>query len=963
MRFSLRFWKRRSTEIADYVVDEGVEAASEFQQHRIVYKDEAINALVAQVPPYVRGAAALGDLAVLKNGVLVRIIEWNGRLSPVIISPYLSREAIAEFLQKLETVVDHRKLATVRWPSQQDPEFTRRIQAIYAELGYVPDGADRLDPTACQKLRAQKTVALKYYQKIASTTLVYGPYRGLLVWHSLGSGKTCTAIAAIDQFLTFWRNERRGPLSGGGAPAPAAPAPKIFIVLPPKKSLDNNMRKELANSCPSIVKELVDRARLKGSKVDMANRIINKHVTIVSYVSLANKLKRGTVDLEGALVIADEAHNLNEPPPQFAKQYAYLVERIKATKQCKVLLMTATPIYKSLGDLSRLLNLLKRPGEAKLPETEDGFVKRYFDAEARLRGPLLAQDIRGLISFVDVEGDLSYFAKRINTSPVVTHTTAEHYAKWERARAAEDGEAGVSEGRAESNAMVDAVLTQVAKLENVPSFRLIEGARVLVSYMEAPIQMTRDMYVQLNTVTTDPKTGGISMIQLTIVSNTAPAADITRYVRALHSAYKKELENALGDTIYYFDQKSRAQDRAPPIAPGASSVDQRRMRVMTAPRQLLFTKAPFFSNKRFSNTYGEQVRAVQQRVEFFEQNEAWYNERGIPYQLGLLLSGEPGGGKTSAIRAIANYTKRHIVNVNFANITTATQLKNLLTSDKLSVFSDSAAAETNGYTIPINRRLYVLEEIDAIGDIVKQRRPNGGATEAVEDELTLMEILTALDGTMETPGRILIMTSNNPEVLDQALIRPGRIDVSVDFTCAPRALIAEMYAGYYGKTLSADKAAQLPDRQLSPAEAGQVLFRHFVEVDPEAILADLHATAGRKAEERRARELRAPEPPASPIPTSPAAAPVAGNPAPAAPGPVPTTVSAPPAPVPAPTTKNPTLPPPSPPSHLAEAPLSFGAVAHVDGQLCSAFGGVNSAFNGHAGSGGSIDTFFAPLCG
>merc|ERR1719410_800686 len=52
----------------------------------------------------------------------------------------------------------------------------------------------------------------------------------------------------------------------------------------------------------------------------------------------------------------------------------------------------------------------------------------------------------------------------------------------------------------------------------------------------------------------------------------------------------------------------------------------------------------------------------------------------------------------------------------------------------------------------------------------------GGSFSMVKDPLNLSGLLNVLDGVVDTPGRILIMTSNHPEKLDPALIRPGRID-------------------------------------------------------------------------------------------------------------------------------------------------------------------------------------------
>lgn len=424
----------------------------------------------------------------------------------------------------------------------------------------------------------------------------------------------------------------------------------------------------------------------------------------------------------------------------------------------------------------------------------------------------------------------------------------------------------------ESNGMVDAVLAQVSKLDNVPSFSLIRGGQIMVNYKDQPIQLTRDIFLRILSVTMCPGGVSIASVKISLQSNTLSAAEITEYVRNLYANYLQELKNSLGNNIYFFDHKSK--DAPPPMAPpGATEAEaianHKRMMISTAPKQLSFTKTPFYSNKSFGNIYGAEARLIEQRLRFFIDNKQWYDRKGIPYQLGMLLSGIAGAGKTSVIRAVANLTKRHIVNVNFANITTATQLKNLFYNDRLQVYTDQNMSATQSYFIPVDQRLYVLEEIDAIGDIVKQRTPEEAdalSKSAVNDELTLAEILTVLDGTMEVPGRIVIMTTNHPEVLDRALIRPGRIDVQVNFTHASRSLIAEMYGGYMDRPFPEERVHELPDRVLSPAEVGQVLFRHFdvrcgceaaavdvVQRKLDTIIEDLSETAAKKMSPSRRR--------------------------------------------------------------------------------------------------------------
>lgn len=395
------------------------------------------------------------------------------------------------------------------------------------------------------------------------------------------------------------------------------------------------------------------------------------------------------------------------------------------------------------------------------------------------------------------------------------------------------------------NGMVDAVLGQISKLNNIPILKLIGRGDIIINYKEKPVQITKEIFVKIDDIVISAS-NTITSIRISLLSNVLSAAEMGNYVKELYNNHLQEIKNALGNKIYFFDQKNK--DANPPPQANSSNEDailsHKIMRINTAPKQLSFTMTPFYSNKQFSNIYGKDIRLIEKRIKFFIDNRDWYDKKGIPYQIGLLLSGVPGCGKTSVIRAIANMTKRHIVNVNFANITTATQLKNMFYCDKLQVYTDNTMANMQSYFIPIEQRLYVLEEIDAIGDIVKQRKSTDVNKNTVNDELTLMEILTVLDGTMEVPGRMIIMTSNHPEMLDEALIRPGRIDVQVHFGYSDREQIADMIEGYLDTKLPSDLIQKLPDKLLSPAEIGQVLFRNFDNFsDYNKIINDLNETA------------------------------------------------------------------------------------------------------------------------
>ncbi len=434
-----------SQRLEDYEVNDTVLRSKEFQKRTITYKDTAIQALVQKFPLYDPASNyELGSPVRLSNGAaaMMAFSETAGRAVPIFISPYKNREWIESFIAKIGNVADHQRLLAIKWPERGDAEFQPKLQKIFAGLGYLPDKA-KFDPKACDKFgkRSGEAVRLKWYQKCPGAYLVYSKQRGMLVFHGTGTGKTCMAAQAIENFIKFTKVEetmRRDSTQR------AHIKPKVFVVLPPKKSLDENMRDELANSCPTLIKELVDKSRGKAMKVDMANRIINKYVTIISYISLAHRLKKGTETLDNSILLMDEAHNFLESKTQYAKEYKFLYERVRATKACKVMLMTATPIYKSLSDLSKLLNVIRLDSEAKLPETDAEFLKQYFDGNT-LNKQKFMRDVMGNVSYVNLENDLSVFAEKVVMNPIVTHVSDDHYSKWLESKKVDDRRYGLSE--------------------------------------------------------------------------------------------------------------------------------------------------------------------------------------------------------------------------------------------------------------------------------------------------------------------------------------------------------------------------------------------------------------------------------------------------------------------------------------------------------------------------------------
>lgn len=87
-----------------------------------------------------------------------------------------------------------------------------------------------------------------------------------------------------------------------------------------------------------------------------------------------------------------------------------------------------------------------------------------------------------------------------------------------------------------------------------------------------------------------------------------------------------------------------------------------------------------------------------------------------------------------------------------------------------------------------------------------------------EDRITLDDILNLWDGLRETPGRILVITSNHYDKLDAAIRRPGRIDITLGLENASRETIAEMFFHFYQKPINGVLLSKIESRLYSPAQ-------------------------------------------------------------------------------------------------------------------------------------------------
>ena len=447
----------------------------------------------------------------------------------------------------------------------------------------------------------------------------------------------------------------------------------------------------------------------------------------------------------------------------------------------------------------------------------------------------------------------------------------------------------------------ESILDYITNSENIKSI-LFQNKRFVLNNRDA-VLVNEQEQIYFKLVNESKTVDNLSSSQIIeIYSFKLNIKKLRLFVDKINTDYRYKVQNKLGAKIFYFDEIDINMDNS---------------------KFLTFTMKEFLTNRTFNNVVGKESKMIKKRVNFFKKNKHWYDEKGIPYTLGLLLSGPPGGGKTSTIKCVANTMNRHIINVKLHDGITKSQMEHLFFSDVIHVCRDGIPER---FQIPTEQRIYVFEDVDcqngknnlvldrdlkirmeqkkqqyellkqmgidgenlqldlnfkmntktdedlfelnqnvhlqegesksnnshmlySYGDIsnigsefklpesiktqqnkaVDNNRPMEN-NNPQHEKLTLSALLNILDGILETPGRIIIMTSNYPEMLDSALIRPGRIDLKVTFPYCDGDMIIELIQNFYNIILTEKEKKTIDDSELAkmtPAEATKILFENF----------------------------------------------------------------------------------------------------------------------------------------
>ena len=216
--------------------------------------------------------------------------------------------------------------------------------------------------------------------------------RGMLIWHSTGSGKTCTATSIMEG---FWGTKQK------------------IIYCSSRDALVSNPPSNFYKCAADLF------PRFAGKELSKIEKEF-KNISFLSFAQLSNRIEKKVINLNDCILIIDEVHNLFRPlanqRQQHQKVEKLLLSGSKFPKM-KIFILTAT-LGDNPAEIFKLLNIVRNNGTPELNETDVDDINQF-----KLK-------IRGLISFFDMSNDTSKFPIVINKDPIYVDMSEKQFEEY-----------------------------------------------------------------------------------------------------------------------------------------------------------------------------------------------------------------------------------------------------------------------------------------------------------------------------------------------------------------------------------------------------------------------------------------------------------------------------------------------------------------------------------------------------
>jgi hypothetical protein len=281
--------------------------------------------------------------------------------------------------------------------------------------------------------------------------------------------------------------------------------------------------------------------------------------------------------------------------------------------------------------------------------------------------------------------------------------------------------------------------------------------------------------------------------------------DFIRHVRSTHLLYKK---------------KENWQQRLFRLKRDASDTK----------KGLIWTGALTHSSKTFETVVldSSTKKAIVDDINNYIRSEDWYRKMGISYKRSYMFYGPPGTGKTSMVLALATEGKRDIYSLDLSKMNSDSDLDQAfeqLPDTCLVVLEDIDAMGNTTHSREQKQKVEAPAKVVTPDTIMEALMVAGGAEESrYNNGVSLGALLNHLDGVGSNHGRIFVLTTNHPDVLDPALVRSGRVDMKIYLGLCSREQLRQLFVLYFKG--DPDAMDVIPVDMLSPADVSSC-FQHF----------------------------------------------------------------------------------------------------------------------------------------